>query len=252
MFAGRFNFMKLRADQLLVNKGLAADLRAAQALIMAGEVLSGTLRIDKPGTMLKDDAALALKNKEHDFVSRGGMKLSHGLDHFKIDPAGLTCIDIGSSTGGFTDVLLRRGAKHVYAVDAGFNQLDWALRNDARVTVMESTDARELTRAQVPNAPQLLVCDASLISLKAVLPVPMGLLDDGAKLVALIKPQFEVEKYQRGPDGIVRDPAVHQAVCDDITRWLKDEMKWNVLGLTQSPITGAEGNTEFLVAANKP
>jgi 23S rRNA (cytidine1920-2'-O)/16S rRNA (cytidine1409-2'-O)-methyltransferase len=242
---------KTRADQLLVDKGLAADVKQAQALIMAGEVLSGTQRIDKAGQLLAEDAALSLKAKEHDFVSRGGVKLSHALDHFKIDPAGLTCLDIGSSTGGFTDVLLRRGARQVYAVDAGTNQLDWSLRNDPRVTVLEKTDARDLTAAIIPISPGLLVCDASFIRLEKVLPIPMGLVTGRATLVALIKPQFEVEKQQVGEGGIVRDPALHTKVCDDAVHWLKNEMKWNVLGVTQSPITGADGNVEFLIGAEK-
>lgn len=241
--------MKSRVDQLLVTKGLAADIKEAQALIMAGAVIAGTLRIDKPGQVLAEDAPLRVKGKDHDFVSRGGVKLSHGLDHFRIDPKGCMCLDVGSSTGGFTDVLLRRGARHVYAVDAGTNQLDWSLRKNPAVTVLEKTDARELTRELIPAAPQLIVCDVSFTGLKAVLPVPLSFAERAAKLVALIKPQFEVGREQIEKGGIVRDPNAHQAVCDDIVCWLNDEAKWKVLGLTQSPITGADGNVEFLVAA---
>lgn len=182
-------------------------------------------------------------------MSRGGVKLAHVLDHFRLDPKGLIALDIGASTGGFTDVLLRRGVKHVYAVDVGYGQLDWRLRNDPRVHVLERVNARSLTRIEVPDSVEAVVADVSFISLKLALPAALALTTADAWLVALIKPQFEVGKGQVGKGGVVRDPALHQAVCEDIARWLKDEQHWQVVGIVESPITGPKGNREFLIAA---
>ncbi len=241
---------KRRADQLLVERGLVESRQRAQAVILAGLVFSGERRIDKAGQLLPEETPLTLRGQDHPWVSRGGLKLDHGLTHFAIDPRGLVCLDVGASTGGFTDVLLARGAARVYAVDVGQGQLAWKLRQDPRVVVLEKTNARYLTAAEVPEAPDLVVCDASFISLTVVLPAALGLARPGARLVALIKPQFEVGKGQVGKGGIVRDPAQHQSVCDKILAWLPT-LGWAVLGLTESPITGPDGNREFLVAAVK-
>jgi 23S rRNA (cytidine1920-2'-O)/16S rRNA (cytidine1409-2'-O)-methyltransferase len=238
-----------RADQLLVERGLAESRARAQALILAGLVFSGEARVDKPGTALRADAALEVRGQDHPWVSRGGVKLDHALTHFAIDPKGLVCLDVGASTGGFTDVLLARGAAKVYAVDVGHGQLAWKLRTDARVVVLERTNARHLTRAEVSEPVQLIACDASFIGLETVLPAPMALAARGAWLVALIKPQFEVGKERVGKGGVVRDPALHAEVCERIAAWLGTQPCWRVIGVTQSPIAGPEGNLEFLIAA---
>ncbi|NDE91292.1 MAG: TlyA family RNA methyltransferase [Alphaproteobacteria bacterium] len=202
---------------------------------------------DKASVLFDDDAAIELKGKDHPYVSRGGVKLAAGLQHFNINPGGWICLDVGASTGGFTDVLLRSGARKVYAVDVGHNQLAYSLREHSAVVVMEKTNARTLDRTQIPDVIDMVVCDASFISLKTVLPAALGLAKPGAMLIALIKPQFEVGKDRVGKGGIVRDSALHEEVCTDIQHWLRDEMKWNVLGVIESPITGAEGNKEFLL-----
>jgi 23S rRNA (cytidine1920-2'-O)/16S rRNA (cytidine1409-2'-O)-methyltransferase len=197
------------------------------------------------------DLKVELRLDQQPYVSRGGLKLAHALDHFRLDPAGRTALDIGASTGGFTDVLLRRGAKLVYAVDVGYGQLDWRLRNDPRVRVLERVNARNLTRAEIPEPVEVIVADTSFISLKLVLPAALALAGLGAWLVALIKPQFEVGKGQVAKGGVVRDPALHQAVCEDIARWLGEQQGWQVQGVVESPITGPKGNREFLVAARR-
>ncbi len=242
---------KQRADQLLVDRGLVESRTRAQALILAGRVYSRTRRIDKPGQQLAGDTPLELKGQDHPWVSRGGLKLEKALDHFAIDPVGLVALDIGASTGGFTDVLLDRGARRVYAVDVGHGQLAWKLRQDPRVVVLERTNARHLTTEQVPEPVDLVVCDASFIGLATVLPAPLALVAPGARLIALIKPQFEVGKGRVGKGGVVRDPALHHEVCERIEAWLEDLPAWRVLGLTESPITGPEGNKEFLIAAER-
>lgn len=242
---------KRRLDELLVDRGHAETRTKAQALILAGVVFDGGgQRLDKAGKTLAEDAAIEVKGKDHPWVSRGGIKLAAGLDRFAIDPTGLVCLDVGASTGGFTDVLLSRGAAKVYAVDVGHNQLAWKLREDPRVVVMERTNARHLTAAEIPEPIDLVVCDASFIPLHLVLAAPLGLARSGARLVALIKPQFEVGKERVGKGGIVRDPALHEEVCDAVRRWL-EESGWRVLGIEGSPITGADGNREFLIAAEK-
>jgi 23S rRNA (cytidine1920-2'-O)/16S rRNA (cytidine1409-2'-O)-methyltransferase len=240
---------KQRADLLLVERGLAESRAKAQAMILAGSVYSGARRIDKPGEMLPPDAVLEVKGEAHPWVSRGGVKLDHALGHFGISPAGLVCLDIGASTGGFTDVLLARGAAKVYAVDVGHGQLAWKLRTDPRVVVLERTNARDLTRTLVPDPIDLVVCDASFIGLETVLPAGLALAAGGAWLVALIKPQFEVGKGRVGKGGVVRDPALHDEVCRRIADWLASRPRWRVIGLVESPIQGPEGNREFLIAA---
>jgi 23S rRNA (cytidine1920-2'-O)/16S rRNA (cytidine1409-2'-O)-methyltransferase len=239
---------KLRADQMLVDRGLAESRTRAQALIMAGLVFAGDRKVDKPGQALAPDTMLDVRGRDHPWVSRGGIKLAHGLDHFGWDVSGVVAIDVGSSTGGFTDVLLTRGAARVYAVDSGTNQLAWKLRQDPRVVVHEQTSARVLTPEHIPERVDLIVCDASFIGLAKVLEVPLGFAKPGARLLALIKPQFEAGREEVGKGGVVRDPEVHARVCDEVAAWLADEC-WQVLGVTPSPITGPEGNIEFLIAA---
>lgn len=238
---------KKRADQLLVDTGLAESRARAQALILAGLVFDGTRRIDKASDMVPDGHALTLKGQDHPYVSRGGLKLAKGLDAFALDPAGLVAIDVGASTGGFTDVLLQRGAAKVYAVDVGHGQLAWKLRTDPRVVVLERTNARALTAAEIPEPVDLVVCDASFISLMTVLPAALALTKPNAHLVTLIKPQFEVGKGQVGKKGVVRDPALHEEVCARAQLWLSSLPGWRVLGVVESPITGPEGNKEFLL-----
>lgn len=241
---------KSRADQLLVARGLAESRARAQALLLAGLVWSGETRIAKAGQMLAADAPLEVRGRDHPWVSRGGIKLAHAIDHFGLDPAGATAMDIGSSTGGFTDVLLSKGALRVFAVDSGTNQLAWKLRQDARVTVLEQTSARLLTPALIDAPCDWVVCDASFISLAKVLEVPLRLAAPRCQLVALIKPQFEVGRGEVGKGGVVRDPELHARVCGEVESWL-DEAGWRVQGIVQSPITGPEGNIEFLIAAQR-
>ena len=234
----------------MVEQGLAENAAKAQALIMAGVVLAGTRRIDKAGEMLKPETVLRVKGKDFPWVSRGGLKLIKGLDESGIDPSGFVCLDVGCSTGGFTDVLLSRGAARVYAVDVGYGQLAQKLRVDERVVVLERTNARYLTAEQIPEPVDLIVCDASFIRLENVLPVPLTFAkNSGAHLIALIKPQFEVEKYQVGENGVVRDPALHRSVCEHTREWLETLPGWTVRGICQSPIKGPEGNIEFLITA---
>lgn len=239
---------KIRIDQLLVARGLAESRARAQALVMAGLVFSGETKIDKPGHQVKQDILLDVRGRDHPWVSRGGIKLAHALDVFSLDPADAIAMDIGSSTGGFTDVLLTRGARRVFAVDSGTNQLAWKLRQDERVTVLEQTSARILT-ADVIDAPcDWVVCDASFISLRKVLERPLELAADRCRLVALIKPQFEVGRGEVGKGGVVRDPALHDRVCAEVQSWLEGD-GWKIQGVTESPITGPEGNIEFLISA---
>jgi 23S rRNA (cytidine1920-2'-O)/16S rRNA (cytidine1409-2'-O)-methyltransferase len=241
---------KSRVDQLLVARGLAESRSRAQALVLAGLVFSGETKLAKPGQPIAEDAPLEVRGRDHPWVSRGGIKLAHALEHFGLDPAGVAAMDIGSSTGGFSDVLLSRGAAHVFAVDSGTNQLAWKLRQDPRVTVLEQTSARLLTPAMIDLPCRWVVCDASFISLAKVLEVPLKLAAHPCQLVALIKPQFEVGKGEVGKGGVVRDPALHARVCDEVRGWL-EEQGWQVQGIVASPITGPEGNVEFLIAAQR-
>jgi 23S rRNA (cytidine1920-2'-O)/16S rRNA (cytidine1409-2'-O)-methyltransferase len=234
----------------LVSRGLAESRTRAQALIMAGSVFCGEKKLSKAGDMLADDAPLEVRGKDHPWVSRGGIKLDHGLSHFGFDVTGGVALDVGSSTGGFTDVLLSRGAARVYAVDVGTNQLAWKLRRDPRVIIHEKTNARTLDKSIVPEPVDILVCDASFIGLAKVLEVPLKLGKPGAKLIALIKPQFEAGRQEVGKGGFVRDSAVHERVCAGAAAWVQSQ-GWKVLGVTPSPITGPEGNIEFLLAAEK-
>lgn len=237
-----------RLDQILVERGLADTRTRAQALIRAGQVFSGERRLEKPGDLVTSDLPLELRVKGLGHVSRGALKLLHGLDHFGLDPGDRVALDIGASTGGFTEVLLQRGARRVYAVDVGHGQLDWRLRNDPRVIVLERTNARHLTCERIPEPIRALVCDASFISLETVLPASLALAADDAWLIALIKPQFEVGKGQVGKGGVVRDRSLHDAVCERIAEWL-GARGWHVRGIEPSPILGPKGNREFLIAA---
>jgi len=241
---------KERLDQVMVALGLAESRTKAQALIMSGKVFLGEARLDKPGTKVASDAGITVRGREHPWVSRGGIKLAHGLDHFGISAEGCVCLDVGASTGGFTDVLLQAGAARVYAVDVGHGQFDWKLRGDDRVVVMERTNARHLTPADVPDPIDLIVCDASFIGLETVLPAAMALAAPAAHLIALIKPQFEVGRGRVGRGGVVRDPGLHAEVCTRIEAWLASRPGWRVQGVEKSPITGPEGNVEFLIAAH--
>jgi 23S rRNA (cytidine1920-2'-O)/16S rRNA (cytidine1409-2'-O)-methyltransferase len=242
--------MKVRADQLLVSRGLAESRTRAQALIMAGAVFTGEKKLAKAGDMLAEEAPLEVRGKDHPWVSRGGIKLDHGLTHFGFDVTGAVALDVGSSTGGFTDVLLTRRAAKVYAVDVGTNQLAWKLRQDARVIVLEQTNARHLTTEMVPESIDIVVCDASFIGLAKVLEAPLKLAKPRAKLVALVKPQFEAGREEVGKGGVVRDAAVHERVCAEVSEWVRSQ-GWTVIGTTSSPITGPEGNVEFLLGAEK-
>ena len=242
---------KRRADQLLVDQGLAESRTKAQALILAGLISCGERRIEKPGEQLPQKASLALKERDHPWVSRGGVKLAHALDHFRIAVDGTVGLDIGASTGGFTDVLLSRGARRVYAVDVGHGQLAWKLRQDPRVVVLERLNARHLTRAHVPEPVDVITCDASFIGIRTVLPAPLALAAGRAKLVALIKPQFEAGRKHVSKGGVVRDPVVRRDVCVRVAAWIAAEPGWSVIGIVESPILGPEGNREYLLYARR-
>ena len=242
---------KKRVDQLLVDRGLVDSRARAQALVMAGLVFSAERRLDKPGQMVAEEAAIELRGQDHPWVSRGGLKLAKAIESFPLDPRGLVALDLGASTGGFTDVLLTHGAAKVYAVDVGQGQLAWKLRQDPRVVVRERTNARHLTTAEVPEPIDLVVCDASFIGLEVILPAALALTKPQAWLVALIKPQFEVGKGRVGKGGVVRDPELHAEVCRRIEDWLAAQVGWRVLGIVESPITGPEGNKEFLIVGRK-
>jgi len=243
--------VKRRLDQLLVDRGLVESRTKAQALIMAGLVYSGERRLDSAGAQVAEDLDVTLRGQDHPWVSRGGLKLARGLEHFGFSAQERVVLDIGASTGGFTDVALANGASKVYAVDVGYGQLAHKLRTDARVTVLERTNARYLTAAEIPEGVNAVVCDASFIGLRTVLPAALALTAPGSWLVALIKPQFEVGRERVGKKGVVRDPALHAEVCETISAWLASQPGWSVAGITPSPITGPEGNVEFLIGATK-
>jgi len=239
---------RIRADQLLVDRGLAESRTRAQALILAGLVFVGDRKIAKAGDQIPSEAVLDVRGRDHPWVSRGGIKLDHAITHFGWDVTGAVAIDVGSSTGGFTDVLLTRGAAKVYAVDSGTNQLAWKLRQDARVVVLEKTNARNLTDTEIPEPVDLIVCDASFIGLAKVLERPITFAKRQARMVALIKPQFEAGREEVGKGGVVRDAGVHERVCAEARAWVESQ-NWQVVGIEKSPITGPEGNVEFLLAA---
>jgi 23S rRNA (cytidine1920-2'-O)/16S rRNA (cytidine1409-2'-O)-methyltransferase len=239
---------KRRIDQLLVDRGLAPTREKARALLLSGSVRVAGQRVDKPGQNVPYNAEVEVTSKPR-FVSRGGLKLEAALENWKIDASGMVCLDVGASTGGFTDCLLQHGAARVYAFDVGTNQIDWKLRTDPRVVVREGINARHLTPADLPQPVDLIVCDVSFISLELIIPVLPPLLRPGGRLVMLIKPQFEVGREQVGKGGIVKDPALHAAVCDRIARAV--ESAGFRTALMESPILGAEGNREFLLYGSR-
>ena len=242
---------KVRLDQLLVDRGFVENRSKAQSIIMAGKVFSDNFRLEKSGKQVAKDLPIEIRGMKHQWVSRGGLKLAHGINFFGINPEGLTCLDVGSSTGGFTDVLLQYGAKKVYAVDVGRAQLAWKLRQDARVIVMEGTNARHLGPQDISELIDLIVCDASFIGLQTLLPSILKLASSSAQLIALIKPQFEVGKEKVGKKGIVHDPVQHSEVCKKIECWLELQPGWSVSGITKSPIKGLRGNQEFLIGGQR-
>jgi len=240
---------KTRIDVALVEQKFAPSRARAQALILAGIVVVNDKRVDKAGHLISPDSTIRVKGKDHGWVSRGGLKLEKGLKEFNISTKGMTIVDVGASTGGFTHVSLDGGAEKVYAVDVGHGQLDWKLRTDDRVIVLEKTNARSLSTDLIPDPIDMILCDASFISLKTVLPASLKLVKSGGYLVALIKPQFEVGKENVGKKGVVREPSLHIAVCEDIKNWVNLLEGWDVIGITESPIKGPEGNIEFLLGA---
>ncbi|QNT79554.1 TlyA family RNA methyltransferase [Entomobacter blattae] len=245
---------KKRLDQMLVDLGLVESRTKAQALILAGKVFSNEKRLDKAGFMVSEGVPLTVRGQEHPWVSRGGIKLEHAINHFALNAMGKICLDIGASTGGFTDVLLHHGAKKIFAVDVGHGQLAWKIRNHPAVTVLEKCNARYLDPTIIPDSIDCLVCDASFIGLRTILPAGLALCRNKAWAVALIKPQFEVGKDRVGPKGVVKDPILHEEVCATIHNWWATLPGWHIMGIEPSPITGPEGNREFLIAAhlNRP
>jgi 23S rRNA (cytidine1920-2'-O)/16S rRNA (cytidine1409-2'-O)-methyltransferase len=237
---------KERLDQLLVAQGLAPSRERARALILAGQVTVDGRVVSKAGTAIPTEAAIALVKPDHPYVGRGGIKLAHALDTFAIDPAGRRALDVGASTGGFTDVLLRRGAISVVALDVGHGQLDWGLRNDPRVIVKEGVNARALAPDDVPHAVSLVTIDVAFISLTYILPSLPPFLEPRADIVALVKPQFEAERGEIGKHGVITDPAVHEAAVARVTAAAID-IGYSRIAMTPSPITGATGNREFLL-----
>ncbi|MDC0093883.1 TlyA family RNA methyltransferase [Alphaproteobacteria bacterium] len=242
---------KERIDKLMVLRGLAKSREQANSMLMAGIVFVNQNRVNKSGQQILIDSEIDIKGKIHPWVSRGGMKLEKAILEYNLDCSSIIALDIGSSTGGFTDVLLTKGARKVYAVDVGYGQLDWKLRQDKRVEVNEKTNARFLTDQIVKEPLDVIVCDASFISLKKILPSGLQFLKKNGWLAALIKPQFEVGKGLVGKGGVVRDPNLHEEVISDIKGWIQSEMNMNVIGVVESPILGPSGNKEFVIVGTK-
>ena len=242
--------MKIRLDQYLVQHGLIQSRERAKAMIMSGVVFVNEQKVDKAGEMIKEDAKVEVRGHDIGYVSRGGLKLEKAMQCFPLTPKGKVCMDIGASTGGFTDCMLQNGAVKVYAVDVGYGQLAWSLRTDERVVNMERTNIRNVTLEDLAEPIEFFSVDVSFISLTKILPAVYRILNTGGEVVALIKPQFEVEKYQVGENGVVRDPALHRGVCGHVREWLESLPGWTVKGICQSPIKGPEGNIEFLITAD--
>ena len=241
-----------RLDQLLVERGLYRTRSRARDAVLRGRVTVEGRVAAKPAQSVAADAVIGIADEAHHYVSRAALKLVHGLGHFGVSPQGLAALDIGASTGGFTQVLLERGARHVTAIDVGHGQMAPAVARDTRVRVLEGLNARDLTSGHLPEPPEFITADLSFISLKLALAPALALAPPGALLVALIKPQFEAGREQLSKDGVVRDAAVQDAVCRDIASWLETAMGWRVIGTTPSPVAGGSGNREFLLAARKP
>jgi 23S rRNA (cytidine1920-2'-O)/16S rRNA (cytidine1409-2'-O)-methyltransferase len=239
---------KNRLDQALVKLDLVDSRQKANSFIISGHVFLNERKVVKPGTTVRYDSIIKVRIKEHEWVSRGGIKLEYALKHFNIDVLNQTCIDIGSSTGGFTDVLLHRKAKKVFCIDVGYGQLAWKIRNDERVTVIEKFNAKNITLSQIGSKLDVLVCDVSFISIKKIIPVCLKILNKNASLVILIKPQFEVGREKICKGGIVKDPKIHEAICEEIKVWFEDILNKRVIGIVESPIKGQKGNKEFLIA----
>lgn len=242
---------KQRLDQALVERGLVASRARAQAVIKAGHVRIAGRRGSKPAEMVSPQEEISLTEEDMPYVSRGALKLAHALEQFKLSPAGLVCLDVGASTGGFTQILLEQGARLVYAVDVGHGQLADKLARDPRIISLEKLNIREVSHAQIPDEIECVVCDVSFISLAKALPAALALCGAEAFLVALIKPQFEVGRENIGKGGIVRDESAQQFVCEAMREWINTQANWSVLGLIESPVLGGDGNREFLLAARK-
>jgi 23S rRNA (cytidine1920-2'-O)/16S rRNA (cytidine1409-2'-O)-methyltransferase len=240
---------KTRLDQILISRNLAKDQREALALIMAGRVYSDNKLLSKPGMLVKNDLHIIVKrSKPHDYVSRAALKLIHGLEYFNINPDNMIAADLGCAIGGFTQVLLQRNIRKIYSVDVGYGEFDWNLRQDKKVILLERTNARYLTPELICDQLDLIVCDASFIRLSTILPATLKLAGKGAILIALIKPQFEVKKDQVGAGGIITDETLHLEVIAKVSAWITSQ-NWRILGVTDSPIKGTEGNKEFLIGA---
>ncbi len=238
---------KKRVDVALVERGLAQSREKAQALVMSGVVYIGENKVTKASVSVTDGDALTVRQSGTGYVSRGALKLEKGLRVFGVDPAGVVAMDLGASTGGFTDVLLKHGAAHVFAIDVGYGQLDWKLRNDPRVTVMERTNARYLTRADLSLQPTLAVMDVSFISITRILPAAAAIMGEDGAFISLIKPQFEAGRERVGKKGVVRDAQVHRDVIAEVLAFIEHDLGWAAQALSFSPIKGPEGNIEFLV-----
>ncbi len=241
---------KMRLDALVLERSLAESRRRAQALIMSGSILVDDIPVDKPGAQVSRDAVITSRADDLRYASRGGLKLEHALAHFRIDPNGAHCLDVGASTGGFTDCLLQHGAASVCAVDVGYGQLSWKLRQDERVRVIERTNIRHVKPGDLPGPFDLIVIDVSFISLEIVVPVAAGFLRPGGRIVALVKPQFEVGKGEVGKGGVVRDASLHEAVIERLEDFFTNRCGLFCRGTTPSPVTGPKGNKEFLMLLN--
>ncbi|XVN41674.1 MAG: TlyA family RNA methyltransferase [Rickettsia endosymbiont of Argas persicus] len=243
---------KIRLDEYLLQKGFAPNIQVAQSLIMQGKVHNKHEQLTKAGTQVSiNDTDIKVKLPKHNYVSRGALKLIGALDYFKISPKNMVCIDLGSSTGGFTEVLLEQGAEIIFAVDVGYGELHHRLRGNPKIIVLEKTNARYLTDKQITIKPDLIVCDASFISLTTILPASFALAKKDCLLIALIKPQFEVERKEVEEGGIIKNPLLHQKVCDKIKAWLEKEHHFEIFGIIESPILGTKGNKEFLIVGQR-
>lgn len=248
LIAIEYIMSKIRLDEYLLKLGLVENITLAQSLIIQGKVHNESRQLTKPGMQVAINSTnITVKQPQHNYVSRGALKLIAALDHFKVNPQNLVCLDIGSSTGGFTEILLERKAKLIFAVDVGYGELHHRLRDNPSIIVLERTNARYLTNKHITTPPDLIVCDASFISLTTILPASLSLAKQDCELIALIKPQFEVDKHEVEKGGIIKNPLLHQKVCDKIKIWLEEEHNFKIFGIIESPILGAKGNKEFLI-----